>query len=53
MYEHKADPPQQNFMEAAQKEMIAFELKERQFRKKLKSERAEELHLPINLASVE
>ena len=36
-----------SFMEEAQKEMIAFERREREFRKREKEERAAELHLPI------
>lgn len=46
MSEFQVEPPRESFMEAAQKEMIAFELKEREFRKKLKTDRAEKLHLP-------
>ena len=33
-------------MEAARKEMIAFELKEREFRRRAKEDRADELHMP-------
>ena len=39
--------PREGFMEAAQREMIAFELKERELRKQEKQERAEQLHLPV------
>ena len=46
MYEHQVELPRDRFMEAAQKEMIAFELKEREFSKRLKKDRAEELHMP-------
>jgi hypothetical protein len=47
MHGHQVEPPRDSFMEAAQKEMIAFELWEREFRKKLKKDRAEELHMPV------
>ena len=46
MYEHQVEAPFESFMEAVQKEMIAFELKEREFTKKLKKDRAEELRIP-------
>lgn len=36
----------ESVIEAARREMIAFELKEREFSKKLKRERADELHMP-------
>lgn len=36
----------ESFLEAARREMIAFELKEREFSKKLKRDRADELHMP-------
>jgi hypothetical protein len=39
--------PRDRFLEAAQKEMIDFERKEREFRKKAKQERAAELRLPL------
>lgn len=35
-----------NFMEAAQRELMAFERKEREFRKQEKQERAKELDMP-------
>ena len=35
-----------NFMEAAQRELMAFEQKEREFRKQDKQERAKELDMP-------
>jgi hypothetical protein len=38
--------PRDSFMEAAERELIAFERKEREFRKQVKQERAEELHMP-------
>jgi hypothetical protein len=47
MTEQLAETPRDNFMEAAQKELIAFERKEREFRKREKQERAEQLKLPI------
>jgi hypothetical protein len=37
--------PRDSFMEAAQKEMIAFERKERELRKQEKQERAEQLKM--------
>jgi hypothetical protein len=46
MYEHQVELPRDSFMEAAQREMIAFELREREFSKELKKDRAEELHMP-------
>jgi len=42
-----AETPRDSFLEAAQKELIAFERKEREFRRKAKQERAAELPLPI------
>ena len=42
-----AETPRDSFLEAAQKELIAFERKEREFRRKAKQERAAELRLPI------
>jgi hypothetical protein len=42
-----AETPRQQFMEVAQQEMIAFERKEREFRRKAKQERAAALGLPI------
>lgn len=50
MSEHNslaAETPRETFMEAAQREMIAFERKEREFRKQSKRERAAELRLPL------
>jgi hypothetical protein len=42
-----AETPRESFLEAAQKELVAFERKEREFRRKAKQERAAELRLPI------
>ena len=42
-----AETPRETFMEAAEREMIAFERKEREFRRRVKEERAAELRLPI------
>jgi hypothetical protein len=39
-----------SFLEAAQKEMIAFERKVREFCKRAKQEEAEKLHLPLEMA---
>ncbi|HMM88801.1 hypothetical protein [Bradyrhizobium sp.] len=44
------ETPREHYMEVAQKEMIAFELKEREFSKKLRNERAEELRLLFHKA---
>jgi len=38
--------PRDHFMEAVQRELIAFERKEREFRKQVKQERARELDMP-------
>jgi hypothetical protein len=38
--------PRDRFLKAAKEELVAFEKKERQFRKTLRNERAEELGLP-------
>ena len=38
--------PRDRFLEAAQNEMIAFERREREFRRKEKQERAAELQIP-------
>lgn len=40
------EAPRESFMEAAQREMIAFERKEREFRKREKVERADQLAMP-------
>jgi hypothetical protein len=47
-----AEAPRDSFLEAAQKELIAFERKEREFRRKAKQERAAELQLPIPIESL-
>ena len=39
-----AGTPRESFLEAAQKELIAFERREREFSKKERQERAAELH---------
>lgn len=44
-----AETPRQQFMEVAQQEMIAFEQKEREFRRQAKQERAAALGLPITV----
>ena len=46
MTEQLVATPRDSFMEAAQREMIAFERREREFRKREKKERAEELEMP-------
>jgi hypothetical protein len=38
--------PRESFLEAAQREMMAFERKEREFRRQEKQERAEQLDMP-------
>jgi hypothetical protein len=43
---HLVETPRDSFMEAAQKELIAFERREREFRKREKQERAEQLQMP-------
>jgi hypothetical protein len=40
------ETPRDSFMEAAQKDMIAFERKERELRKQERQERAEQLGMP-------
>jgi hypothetical protein len=40
------ETPRDNFMEAAQQEMIAFERRERELCKQEKFERAEQLRMP-------
>jgi hypothetical protein len=39
--------PRERFLEAAQKELAAFERKESEFRKKLRKEQAAQLNLPV------
>jgi hypothetical protein len=41
-----ATTPRDRFLEEAQKELIAFERREKEFRKMLRRERAEQLRLP-------
>jgi hypothetical protein len=40
--------PRDRFLEAAQKELVAFEQREREFREKDRQERAEKLQIPID-----
>ena len=40
--------PRDSFLEAAQKELIAFELREREFQKRDREERAAKLQLPVD-----
>jgi hypothetical protein len=40
--------PRDRFLEAALKELIAFERREREFTKRQKKEQAAELQLPVN-----
>jgi hypothetical protein len=40
--------PRDRFLEAAQKELAAFEQKEREFSRKERQERAAELQIPIH-----
>ncbi|KRR14970.1 hypothetical protein [Bradyrhizobium valentinum] len=40
--------PRDRFLEAAQKELVAIEQREREFREKDRQERAEELQIPID-----
>jgi hypothetical protein len=49
MTEHTnfAVTPRDRFLEAAQKELIAFERREREFTERQKKERAAELQLPV------
>jgi hypothetical protein len=39
--------PRDHFLKAAEKELVAFERKEREFRKQLKLEHAAELAMPL------
>jgi hypothetical protein len=41
------ETPRDRFMDAAKNEMLAFERREREFRKQDKRERAEELRMPL------
>ena len=47
---HLAVTPRDRFLEAAQKELLAFERREREFRKKDREDRAAKLQLPIKIA---
>jgi hypothetical protein len=42
-----APTPRDRFLEAAQKELLAFERREREFRKKDLEERAAQLQIPV------
>jgi hypothetical protein len=44
---HFAVTPRDRFLEAAQKELVAFEQREREFSKKERQDRAAELQIPI------
>ena len=50
MTEHTqlAITPRDRFLEAAQKQLLAFERREREFRKRDRAERAAKLQLPID-----
>ena len=43
-----ANTPRDRFFKAAKKELAAFEKREREFRKRVRKERAEELRLPVD-----
>jgi hypothetical protein len=47
-YIELATSPRDRFLEAAQKELAAFEQREREFSKKERQERAAELKIPLN-----
>jgi hypothetical protein len=40
--------PRDRFLQAAEKELIAFECREREFQKKDREERAAKLQIPLN-----
>jgi hypothetical protein len=44
--------PRDRFLEAAKRELAAFEKKEREFRNKVRKERAEELRIPAEPTTV-
>ena len=44
--------PRDRFLQAAQKELVNFERREIEFRKKEREERAAELHLPIENSKI-
>lgn len=46
--EYRGMPRRNPLLEAAYEEMIKFERRENEFRKKDREERASELHLPLN-----
>lgn len=46
--EHRETIRRKPLLEAAHEEMMKFERKENEFRKKDRAERASELHLPLN-----
>lgn len=46
--EHRETTRRNPLLQAAQEEMIKFEHKENEFRRKDRLERASELHLPLN-----
>ena len=45
---HRETTRRNPMLEAAHEEMVKFERKENEFRKKDREERASELHLPLN-----
>jgi hypothetical protein len=47
-----AESPRDRFLEVAQEEMRKFELKEREFRRKARQERAAQLRLPLTKADL-
>ena len=47
-----AATPRDRFLEEAQKELIAFERREKEFRKMVRRERAEQLRLPPDKADL-
>ena len=47
--QQQVDTWRDRFLEAAQRELIAFERKERAFKKQLKQEEAEKLKLPLRM----
>ena len=49
---HHATITRKPLLEAAHEEMVKFERKEHEFRKKDREERAAELHLPLNVSKV-
>ena len=46
-YIEPSSKPREQFLNAAEKELVEFERKEREFRKQLKRERAAELAMPL------